>query len=96
MDVRPLKDLLLQNNPEFWDQLQVLTRVAGDFEELFLLSSLRRKAQARGLAPAKASKAPLRLAILGGYSLYPLHELMEHLCAVENQPIELWQGDYDN
>jgi len=34
--------------------------------------------------------------MVGGYSLYPLHELIEHLCAVENLPVELWQGAYDN
>ena len=96
MDAGPLKHLLLQNDPAFWAQLSSLTRSARDFEELFLLSSLRKKAQARGLTPPKPPPEKLRLAILGGYSLYPLHELIEHLCAVENLPLELWQGDYDN
>jgi len=98
MDIIPLKNLLLQNHTDFWPQLKAFTRSARDFEELFLLSSLRRKAHARNLTPP-ASVAPtprLRLAILGGYSLYPLHELIEHLCEVENTPVELWQGDYDN
>ena len=98
MDISPLKNLLLQNHTDFWPQLKVFTRSARDFEELFLLSSLRRKAHARKLAPpdAVAPAARLRLAILGGYSLYPLHELIEHLCEVEGAPVELWQGDYDN
>jgi hypothetical protein len=52
--------------------LEVATRKAGDFEELFLVSSLRRKSQARQLSPHQPSPAPLRLALLGGYSLYPL------------------------
>jgi FkbH-like protein len=96
MDTAPLKNLLLKNDPEFWAQLKLLTRSARDFEELFLLSSLRKKAHARNLPPPKPPKDKLRLAILGGYSLYPLHELIEHLCEVENFPVELWQGDYDN
>jgi len=96
MDTGPLKNLLLKNEPEFWSLLKSLTHAARDFEELFLLSSLRRKAHARNLAPLKPSKEKLRVAILGGYSLYPLHELVEHLCEVENFPLELWQGDYDN
>jgi len=96
MDPAPLKNLLLQNNPEFWAQLKLLTRAARDFEELFLLSSLRKKAHARNLQPPKPAREKLRLAILGGYSLYPLHELIEHLCEVEGLPVELWQGDYDN
>jgi FkbH-like protein len=98
MDISPLKNLLLQNHTDFWPQLKAFTRSARDFEELFLLSSLRRKAHSRNLAPpaAVAPATRLRLAILGGYSLYPLHELIEHLCEVENSPVELWQGDYDN
>ena len=96
MDASPLKNLLLKNDPEFWVQLKLLTPAARDFEELFLLSSLRKKAHARKLLPPKLAKEKLRLAVLGGYSLYPLHELIEHLCEVENFPVELWQGDYDN
>jgi FkbH-like protein len=96
MEVAPLKNLLLKGDPEFWAQLKSLTQSARDFEELFLLSSLRKKAHARKLLPPKPPKEKLRLAILGGYSLYPLHELIEHLCEVENLPVELWQGDYDN
>ena len=96
MDISPLKTLLLNGDAAFWPQLAALTRSARDFEELFLLSSLRKKAHARNLAAPTPSAPPLRLAILGGYSLYPLHELIEHLCETDGRPLELWQGDYDN
>src|ERR1700728_1717322 len=94
MDFTRLKALLLKGDPEFWPLLAALTREARDFEELFLLSSLRKKAHARQ-SDRKAAK-PIRLAMLGGYSLYPLHELIEHLCETENCPVELWKGDFDN
>jgi FkbH-like protein len=94
MDFTRLKALLREGDPEFWPLLASLTREARDFEELFLLSSLRKKAHDRKLEHKSATK--LRLAILGGYSLYPLHELIEHLCETENFPVELWKGDYDN
>jgi FkbH-like protein len=96
MDLSPLKNLLLKGDPEFWEQLKTCTRSARDFEEMFLLSSLRKKARARKVLSPKPAGEKLRLAMLGGYSLYPLHELIEHLCEVENFPVELWQGDYDN
>lgn len=95
MDVSTLKALLLSNNPDFWPQLKVLTDQARDFEELFLLSSWRKKAVARNLRPPPRAKA-VRLAMMGGYSLYPLHELIEHICEMQGAPIELWKGDYDN
>ena len=95
MDINKLKALLLSSDPEFWPSLASATRQARDFEELFLLSSLRKKAHARNLA-AKVPEKKLRLAILGGYSLYPLHELIEHICETEKLPVELWKGDFDN
>jgi FkbH-like protein len=94
MDLNRHKALLRESDPEFWPLLATFTRKAQDFEELFLLSSLRKKAHDRKLEHKSAGK--LRLAILGGYSLYPLHELIEHLCEAENFPVELWKGDYDN
>jgi FkbH-like protein len=96
MDFNAIKRQLLQGDPEFWVQLKSLTKSARDFEELFLLSSLRKKAHARKLPHPGVVHEKLRLALLGGYSLYPLHELIEHLCELENHPVELWQGDYDN
>ena len=94
MDLNKLKTLLRDGDPAFWPSLAILTRQARDFEELFLLSSLRKKAHDRKLEYKTSIK--LRLAILGGYSLYPLHELIEHLCETEGFPAELWKGDYDN
>ncbi|HEV2694103.1 MAG TPA: HAD-IIIC family phosphatase, partial [Verrucomicrobiae bacterium] len=91
-----LKTLLLAGDPNFWSVLGRATGEARDFEELFLLSSLRKKAHARKLAPPNSSAEKIRLAIVGGYSLYPLHELIEHLCELAGMPVELWKGDYDN
>lgn len=96
MDVTRLKQLLLGGDPDFWAQLEALTKSARDFEELFLLSSLRKKAHARKLARPGIVREKIRLALLGGYSLYPLHELVEHLCELDGYPVELWPGDYDN
>lgn len=96
MEITDAKSLLLNGDPAFWGRLTELTRSARDFEELFLLSSLRKKAHARKLPHPRPPKGKLRLAILGGYSLYPLHELIEHVCETENFPIEVWKGEYDN
>ena len=56
MDINQLKTSLLKGDPEFWAQLKALTRSARDFEELFLLSSLRKKAHARRLENPAARK----------------------------------------
>ena len=96
MDLSELKKLLLAGDPAFWGQLKTLTASAVDFEELFLLSSWRKKAHARKLAHPNPPGKLLRLAIVGGYSLYPFHELLEHLCEVQGTPLDLWHGDYDN
>lgn len=96
MDVTKLKKQLVDGDPNFWGELAWLTPQAKDFEELFLLSSWRKKARARQLSAPGTPPPALRLAMLGGYSLYPLHELLEHLCEMQGTPVELWQGDFDN
>ena len=96
MDSDNLKKLLLDQNPEFWNLLKTLTGQACDFEDLFRLSSFRKKAHARRLARPGPARERIRLAMLGGYSLYPLHEFIEHLAEIESLPVELWKGDYDN
>jgi predicted enzyme involved in methoxymalonyl-ACP biosynthesis len=96
MNLREIKDLLLKNDAAFWIQLKFLTQQANEFNELVLLSSLRRKAAARGLQPPEAMAPALRLAILGGCSLYPLQELLTHLLETAGVACELFLGDYDN
>ena len=96
MDCAPLKKLLLNQDPEFWGLLTTFTRQATDFEELFQLVSLRKKAEARSLSNPGLISEKISFALIGGYSLYPLHELIEHLALSEGIPVELWKGDYDN
>jgi FkbH-like protein len=95
MNLGPLKELLLRRDPGFWTELEALTERATDFDELIFLSSLRKKAAARGLEERIAA-APLRLALLGGCSLYPFHELLTHHLAAAGVCCELFRGDYDN
>ena len=91
-----LKQLLLQDDPSFCAELAALTARVEGFDDLIFLSSLRRKAIARGKQPPSAARQPLRLALLGGCSLYPLHELLTHLLETTGVPCELFLGDYDN
>jgi len=96
MDVSDLKILLKAANPNFWTILADATREALDFGDLFQLSSLRKKAHAMGLLNPAATSERFRLAILGGYSLYPLHDLLDHLLQVAGMPCDFWLGAYDN
>ena len=96
MDYSVLKKYILEGDAEFWKVLGEQTLEAREFDELFFLSSLRKKARARNLPGHTETASRLRVAIVGGYSLYPFHELLEHLCETSSHPIELWMGDYDN
>ena len=96
MPANELKTLLLSGSPGFWDQLAVCTREAADFDELFTLSTLRKKAHRRQLSRPGVVHEKTRLALVGGYSLYPLHDLLEHLCEMEGFPCEIWRGEFDN
>jgi FkbH-like protein len=89
-----LKDLLARRHPDFWPQLFERSRCAGTFDELLPLSTLRRRACALGFAPP--ALRTVRLALVGGYSLYPLHMLVEHMLAAHGIGTELFLGDFDN
>src|SRR6516165_3024247 len=79
MNQSEIKELLIREDPSFWIQLDSLTGQSTQFDELICLSSLRKRALARGFSRPGSGDAPLRLAILGGCSLYPLHEVLTHL-----------------
>ena len=96
MKLDKLRALLLEGNPEFWRHLKVLTEQANGFDELFPLSSWRKKARARQLPKLEPTSEAIRIAIMGGYSLYPFHELVEHVCEMHGITCEFWLGDYDN
>lgn len=96
MDTSSIKSLLLVGSPDFWPALRTFSEQASEFEELITLSALRRKALSRGLTPPGGGGAQLRLALLGGCSLYPLHEVLSHLLATAGIDCELFLGDYDN
>lgn len=96
METSSLKVLLANGRPEFWKELRAMTQCARGFAELFVLSSWRKKARARKLPRPGPVVPPLKLALLGGCSLYPLHELLEHLCEIQGTPVDVWLGGYDN
>ncbi|MBB4362438.1 FkbH-like protein [Bradyrhizobium sp. CIR18] len=93
MNDAELKSLALSGDAAFWGHLAVRSRHAMSFSELFFLSTLRKKAK---LHAAESVQPRLRLALIGGYNLYPLHELVEHLLAVRGIACERFLGEYDN
>ncbi|MDF0521236.1 HAD-IIIC family phosphatase [Bradyrhizobium yuanmingense] len=88
-----LKSLALSGDATFWGHLVARSRQATSFSELFFLSTLRKKAKL--YAPGSVQPR-LRLALIGGYNLYPLHELVEHLLAIRGIECERFLGAYDN
>jgi FkbH-like protein len=90
-----LKSLLRARHPDFWQQLYSRSREATEFHELLTLSRLRRKAKAVEFQNGHADYEPIRLALIGGYSLYPLHELVEHLMCAAGYSTDLFIGEFN-
>lgn len=95
-NLQELKQLLLEKNHAFWHKLRVATERARAFDELFFLTSLRKKALSTNVAIDTKPSTTIRLAILGGFSLYPLHTLLTHLLETAGVECELFVGEYDN
>jgi FkbH-like protein len=96
MTLLSLKELLARNDSNFWSGLDASTAEASTFEDLVVLSSLRKKAALRNLNRPGPAEIELRLAILGGCSLYPLHEILTHLLETAGLSCEVFLGDFDN
>lgn len=97
MSIKELKSLLASRDKSFWAELERQSRSATAFNELIFLSSLRKKAQRLGLGRSPATGAARRrLAIIGGSTLYPLSDLIEHMLDVSGLEVEVLVGDYDN
>jgi FkbH-like protein len=87
--------LLLAEDVRFWPALAARTAIATTFEELLTLAMLRKKARARGLAPAGDAPS-LRVAVVGGYTFSPFKDLLELLLAANGVQPSLLVGDFDN
>ncbi|MET4479967.1 HAD-IIIC family phosphatase [Bradyrhizobium sp. F1.13.3] len=83
----------MSGDAAFWGHLAARSRQATSFSEMFYLSTLRKKAK---LHTTESVQPRLRLALIGGYNLYPLHELVEHLLAIRGIECERFLGEYDN
>lgn len=94
--LQELKGFVATGDPVFWPLLSQLTHAASKFEQLLVLSSLRKKAHLKNIPRAEEVADPIRIGLIGGYSLYPLSELLTHCLDAAGVPIELLTGDYDN
>ncbi|MBA2525653.1 MAG: HAD-IIIC family phosphatase [Pyrinomonadaceae bacterium] len=90
-----LRKLLAEGNADLLRQhLLWRSQAATSFADLFVLSRIWKKAVAQGFE-ATSNAEKLRLAMIGACSLYPLHELVDHLLSVAGSPAELFIGEFD-
>lgn len=92
-----LKLLLSSRDQSFWPTLARKSQSAATFSELITLSRMRKKAAQIGLNGVAAGPVrPLKIALIGGSTLYPLSELIEHMLSVTVGRLEMMTGDYNN
>jgi len=93
--IEDLKSFLRAKDLRFYSVLLEATAVVTAFDVAITLSTMRRRARASGLFPTGAK--PLRIAVVGGASLRPFADLLEHFTAtLAGFEVLLWIGDYDN
>lgn len=90
-----IREMLLSNDPSLEHALKQETKHSLDCAELIQLSNFRKKAFLRNSALKKPSQT-LRVALIGGATLYPLQELVEHLFWLSDVQAEFFQGKFDN
>ena len=87
--IEDLRDQISRADPAFWENLRDRTKAAESLTDVISLATLRRRAKLMGLPRPWQAKS-LRIAFLGGYSLYPLNELVEHFLECGGFACEKW------
>ncbi len=92
-----LVELIRRRHVGFWAALAEKSRTAYTFDQMITLSALRRKAKRAGLqAPASESSPSLRIALVGGSTLFPLSDLIDHEATLAFGEVKLFTGDFNN
>lgn len=98
-DNQTLKRLLAERDPEFFGALRRATLACDSFSGMVALSTFRKRAAALGFKPGSTATT-LRLGIIGGCSLFPLADFVQHCLETTGYPagqsVELFTGAYDN
>ena len=90
-----LKKLVQESNPTAYQLLRERTQSALQFSEALSLNNLRKRAEALGLAPK--NRISLRVALIGGATLRPLADLIEHFATMAGEVrIDLHVGEFDS
>lgn len=93
-----VRELLAARSEAIWPALRTATRAASDFSTVLSLTTARKKAIKAGV-PGGGDKT-IRMVMVGGSSLYPLHELVQQMIGAASSSgwwdTELWKGDFDN
>ncbi len=92
-----LKAMLLNRETSFWPEMVRLSNDAATFDQLVTLSAFRKKAAKLGMnGSGSVQPGNAKIAIIGGSTLFPLSELVEHKAAVSLGAAEVMIGDYNN
>jgi FkbH-like protein len=92
-----LKSMLRKREESFWPEMVRLSGEAATFDQLVTLSSFRKKGLRLGLnGETSVQPETAKIAIIGGSTLFPLSELVEHKAAVAFGASEVMVGDFNN
>ncbi len=90
-----LKKLIQESNPRVYELIREQTQDAVQFSEALSLNNLRKRAEALNLAPD--NRPSLRVALIGGATLRPLADLVEHFATMAGEVrIDLHVGEFDS
>lgn len=95
--VHSLKTLLQNRDEKFWPALVEQSATATTFSHLSVLSLLRKKAKKLGLNGAfNGTTKAARIGLVGGSTLFPLSDLIEHSMSVVIGEVQMFAGEYNN
>jgi len=91
-----LRASVLRKDAGFWVKWAERTMNSTAFEELIFLGNLSRIAQKNDLTDSRKGNRAIRLALVGGYTLYPFSELLRQTLLGFGVSAEIFAGNFDN
>ena len=90
-----LNQLAISNSTdEFWNELRFATASADTLADLLRLSMIRKRASTHHALDRFMAQSK-RIAFLGGITVFPLHEIVEHLFQMSGVQCETFIGDFN-
>lgn len=95
-NLKLLKSLLKKESPDSFNDLRIYSWKSDELSDVISLNNLRKKNPYFSKLLSKEKTNKIKIAILSGYTTFPMEEMVNHFLNLEFFEVIMLVGDYDN